>query len=82
VVAFIFDVLESDGAGLRSKPWKDRRVFLERIMERTSYPIFQIKQVRGRWSCPVSRYRRTRDRGIVSKHRNAPYRSGHTVIRA
>ena len=27
VVAFVFDILESDGADLRSKPWSDRRVF-------------------------------------------------------
>jgi bifunctional non-homologous end joining protein LigD len=26
VVAFLFDILESEGADLRSKPWNDRRV--------------------------------------------------------
>jgi ATP-dependent DNA ligase len=34
VVAFLFDILESNGADLRAKPWSDRRVFLERGMAR------------------------------------------------
>jgi bifunctional non-homologous end joining protein LigD len=78
VVAFIFDVLESDGADLRSKAWKDRCVFLERIMARNKSPLLQLSEV---WDDGPALLRAAGEQGlegIVSKHRRAPERSGHT----
>jgi ATP-dependent DNA ligase len=34
VVTFLFDVLECNGADLRGKPWRERRRYLERVMQR------------------------------------------------
>jgi bifunctional non-homologous end joining protein LigD len=78
VVAFVFDILENDGAELRSKPWKDRRVFLERLMGRNRDPILQLNQV---WDDGAALLRAVGEQGlegIVSKYRPAPYCSGHT----
>ena len=78
MVAFVFDILESDGADLRSKPWSDRRVFLERLMARNRDPILQLNQV---WDDGAALLRAVGEQGlegIVSKFRRAAYRSGHT----
>jgi bifunctional non-homologous end joining protein LigD len=78
VVAFVFDILESDGADLRSKLWSDRRVFLERLMARNRDPILQLNQV---WDDGAALLRAVGEQGlegIVSKYRRAGYRSGHT----
>jgi bifunctional non-homologous end joining protein LigD len=58
VVAFVFDILKGDGADLRSKPWKDRRVFLERLMGRNKSPLLQVPSLR-RWPGAAQSGRRT-----------------------
>ena len=78
VVAFLFDILESDGADLRAKSWKDRRVFLERVMARNRSPILQLNQT---WDDGPALLRAAGEQGlegIVSKYRKASYRSGHS----
>lgn len=78
VVAFLFDILESDGADLRSKPWKERRVFLERLMARNKSPLLQLSAVFDDGPALLRAAGEQGLEGIVSKHRNATYRSGHT----
>jgi bifunctional non-homologous end joining protein LigD len=78
VVAFVFDIIESDGADLRSKPWRDRRVFLERLMARNKAPLLQLSAVFPDGPALLRAAGEQGLEGIVSKHRNAPYRSGHT----
>ena len=78
VVAFLFDILESDGADLRSKPWKDRRVFLERVMARNKSPLLQLSAVFDDGPALLRAAGEQGLEGIVSKYRRAPYRSGHT----
>jgi bifunctional non-homologous end joining protein LigD len=78
VVAFVFDILKSDGADLRSKPWKDRRVFLERLMARNESPLLQLSAVFDDGPALLRAAGEQGLEGIVSKYHNAPYRSGHT----
>ena len=78
VVAFLFDILKSDGADLRSKPWKDRRVFLERVMARNKSPLLQLSAVFDNGPALLRAAGEQGLEGIVSKYRTAPYRSGHT----
>lgn len=78
VVAFIFDVLWSDGADLRSKPWTDRRVFPERIMARNTSPLLQLSAVFDDGPALLRAVGEQGLEGIVSKYRTASYRSGHS----
>ena len=78
VVAFLFDIMESDGADIRSRPWKGRRVLLERLMTKNRSDLLQLNEV---WSDGESLLRGAGEQGlegIVSKLRKAPYRSGAT----
>lgn len=78
VGAFLFDILESNGADLRSKAWKDRRVFLERAMARDRSGCLRLSDVYDDGAALLRAAGEYGLEGIVSKHRNAPYRSGHT----
>jgi bifunctional non-homologous end joining protein LigD len=76
VVAFLFDILECNGADLRSRSWRDRRQFLERLLAGGDSGFLQLSQV---WDDGAVLLRATGDHGlegIVSKRRNSPYRSG------
>lgn len=78
VIAFLFDVLEVNGADLRSRPWHERRQFLERLMARNQDDTLRLSDA---WTDGVALLRAAGENGlegIVSKHRNAPYRSGHS----
>lgn len=76
VVAFLFDILESDGADLRSKSWKDRRIFLERVMARNRSERLRLSDVYDDGAALLLAAGEYGLEGIVSKHRNAAYRSG------
>ena len=76
VVAFLFDILEYNGADLRTRPWRDRRRFLERVLEGDDSGFLQLSQT---WEDGAALLHATGAHGlegIVSKRRNAPYRSG------
>lgn len=78
VVAFLFDVMECNGADLRGKPWRERRQYLERVMRRNRAEDLRISET---WSDGAALLRAVGElglEGIVSKHREAPYRSGET----
>lgn len=78
VVAFLFDVMESNGADLRGKPWRERRRFLERVMQRNRSEDLRMSEI---WTDGAALLRAVGElglEGIVSKHREAPYRSGET----
>ena len=78
VVAWLFDIMSSDGKDLRGLPWTDRRRLLERLMARNKNPVLQLSEM---WDDGAALLRAVGEQGlegIVSKYRNAPYRSGHT----
>ena len=77
-VAWLFDLLLIDGKDLRRLPWMERRAQLERLMARNKSPLLQLNEV---WEDGPGLLRAIGEQGlegIVSKHRSAPYRSGHT----
>lgn len=78
VIAFLFDVLEIDGEDLRGEPWRVRRRRLERLMARNRSGVLVLPEV---WDDGPALLRAAAQQGlegIVSKHREAPYRSGDT----
>lgn len=77
-VAWLFDLLLIDGKDLRRLPWTERRAQLERLMVRNKSPLLQLNEV---WNDGPGLLRAVGEQGlegIVSKYRNAPYRSGNT----
>jgi bifunctional non-homologous end joining protein LigD len=74
---YAFDILELDGADLRRKPWEARREALARLLRRAGDGIRFSEHMDGpdgpamfRHACAMGL------EGIVSKRRDAPYRSG------
>jgi bifunctional non-homologous end joining protein LigD len=76
--AIIFDVLFYNGKDLRPQPWFKRRAQLEKIMARNKSPLLQISDVWNEGDKVLQVAAESRLEGIVSKYRNAPYRSGPT----
>jgi hypothetical protein len=78
VIAFLFDVLECNGADVSSRPRRERGRFLERVMQRNRSGELRISDV---WTDGAALLRAVGElglEGLVSKHRDAPYRSGDT----
>jgi len=78
VIAFLFDLLEIDGEDLRDETWRLRRRRLERLLARNRSGVLVLPEV---WDDGPGLLRAATVQGlegIVSKHREAPYRSGRT----
>lgn len=74
----IFDILLENGTDLRRLPWSDRRKRLEKLMARNRSPILVLSEVWEDGTALLKAAAEQRIEGIVSKYRNAPYRSGPT----
>lgn len=76
--AIIFDVLFHNGQDLRSQPWFKRRTQLDKLMARNKSPLLQISDAWNEGDKVLQVAIESGMEGVVSKFRNAPYRSGST----
>jgi bifunctional non-homologous end joining protein LigD len=75
LVYFAFDLLHVDGSDLREAPLSERKALLARLLRGTGRTIRYSEHVEGQGGIFYDRACRMGLEGIVSKHKNAPYRS-------
>src|SRR5262249_44505925 len=73
---FGFDLLHLDGEDLRSLPLLERRRLLERLLRRAKVPCLHLVEAFDDGQALLEVAERHRLEGVVSKRRDAPYRSG------
>jgi bifunctional non-homologous end joining protein LigD len=80
---YAFDLLELDGRDLRREPWNVRRATLASLLRRAGNGIRLSEHIEGADGAAVFRHACAMGlEGIVSKRRDAPYRSGRSPHRA
>jgi bifunctional non-homologous end joining protein LigD len=75
---FAFDVLHREGFDLRSLPLTERRWHLERLLAWSEASCLHLVQAFNDGMALLKAAERHGFEGIVSKRRDAPYRSGPT----
>jgi len=76
LVYFIFDVLHLDGRDLRAVPQVERKTLVARLLGSARTPIRYSEHVEGQGGAFFDRACELGLEGIVSKQKEAPYRSG------
>jgi bifunctional non-homologous end joining protein LigD len=76
LVYFAFDLLHLDGRDLRDLPLSERKALLARLLRGSGQTIRYSEHVEGRGGTFYDRACRMGLEGIVSKQKDAPYRSG------
>src|SRR6266508_5440808 len=76
LVYFIFDVLHLDGRDLRAVPQVERKTLVARLLGSARTPIRYCEHVEGQGGAFFDRACKLGLEGIVSKQKEAPYRSG------
>lgn len=77
VLYVVFDILHLDGVDLRREPWTVRRRHLTRLLARGPTGL-QLSEIWDDGAALLLACAEQGLEGIVSKHRNAPYRSGNS----
>jgi bifunctional non-homologous end joining protein LigD len=75
-VLYAFDLLELDGEDRRSRPLIERRARLERLIVKALAGIQYSEHLEGDGAAIFAHACKLGAEGIVSKHRERPYRSG------
>jgi len=76
LAVYAFDVLHLDGEDLRRLPLVERRSRLERLLRRASMPCLHLVEAFDDGQALLEVAERHGLEGVVSKRRDAPYRSG------
>jgi bifunctional non-homologous end joining protein LigD len=75
VFLYAFDLLELDGEDWRARPLAERKAELERLLSGARAGIRYSEHLEGDGAA-IAHARKLGAEGIVSKHREHPYRSG------
>jgi bifunctional non-homologous end joining protein LigD len=78
VSLYAFDLLELDGEDWRPRPLKERKARLEKLLARATAGIQYNEHVEGDGQIVFEHACKLGLEGIVSKHRQHPYRSGRS----
>ena len=78
LVFYAFDLLYLDGKDLRPAPLLDRKLALEALLQRAPEVLRYSEQFEENGEMVLRHACRLSLEGVVSKDRNAPYRSGRT----
>jgi hypothetical protein len=78
VFLYAFDLLELNGTDLRREPLEQRKQVLEKLLQNCRPGICYSKHLEGEGEKIFAYACRVGLEGIVSKRRDAPYRSGHS----
>ena len=76
LVYFVFDLLYLDGRDLRSLPLSERKALLARLLRGSDKTIRYSDHVEGQGGAFYDKACRMGLEGIISKQKDAPYRSG------
>jgi ATP-dependent DNA ligase len=76
VILYAFDLLELHGEDWRPRPLEERKARLARLLARMPAGIQYTEHLEGDGAAIFSHACRLGAEGIVSKHREHPYRSG------
>jgi len=76
LAVYVFDLLHRDGADLRPLPLVERKRRLARLVARAEIPCMHVVEWFGDGAHLLKRCESLGFEGIVSKRRDAPYRSG------
>ena len=77
LVYFVFDLVHFDGRDLTGLPLVERKRILAQVMPKTNQgPVRLVEYIEGNGPALFQRAREMGLEGIVSKRRDAPYRSG------
>ena len=76
LAVYAFDVLHLDGEDLRRLPLVERRSRLERLLRRARMPCLHLVEAFDDGQALLEVAERHGLEGVVSKRRDAPYRSG------
>jgi bifunctional non-homologous end joining protein LigD len=76
LVYFVFDLLHLDGRDLRPLPQSERKALVARLLGSARAPIRYSEHVEGQGAAFFDRACEMGLEGIVSKQKEAPYRSG------
>jgi bifunctional non-homologous end joining protein LigD len=82
VTLYAFDLLEFNGEDLRPQPLHARKARLEALLAKAPASIQFHEHVEGDGVVVFERACKLGLEGIVSKHRERPYRSGRSKTRA
>jgi bifunctional non-homologous end joining protein LigD len=76
VILYAFDLLEFDGEDWRPRPLEERKAKLAKLLAQTSAGIQYSEHMDGDGAAIFAHACKLGAEGIVSKHREHPYRSG------
>ena len=76
LAVYAFDLLNLNGQDLRPQPLIERRQLLERLLKRAKVPCLHLVDAFDDGQKLLEAAEQHRLEGVVSKRRNAPYRSG------
>jgi bifunctional non-homologous end joining protein LigD len=76
LAVYAFDLLHLNGQDLRPSPLNERRKLLERLLNRAKVPCLHLVDAFMDGQKLLNAAEKHRLEGIVSKRRDAPYRSG------
>jgi len=79
LVYFVFDLLFLDGPDLRSLPLSERKALLARLLHGSGTTIRYSAHVEGQGGTFYDKACRMGLEGIISKRKDAPYRSGRST---
>jgi bifunctional non-homologous end joining protein LigD len=79
VVCYAFDLIFLDGFDIRGAPLIERKRVLEGLLAEAKQPRFAYSEHFAAGATVLRHARKTGARGIVSKDKDAPYRSGRSV---
>jgi bifunctional non-homologous end joining protein LigD len=80
LVYFAFDLLHLDGRDLRDAPLSERKALLARLLRGSGQTIRYSEHVEGQGRSFYDRACRLGLEGIISKQKDAPYRSGRGTV--
>jgi bifunctional non-homologous end joining protein LigD len=72
----VFDVLEQDGRSLMSRPLRERRAALERLVGRRTAPLFISRRMVRDGKAAYREAKRLGWEGIIAKDEGSPYQPG------
>ncbi len=80
VYFFAFDLLHLDGTDFTGTALEQRKDVLAGVMERAPVPLMMSDHVAGNGASFLARACEMKLEGVVSKRRDAPYRSGRSAL--
>ena len=80
VTVFVFDLLALDGADLRARPLRERKVLLSTLLGRGDVALRPVHFVEGAPGAMVESAKELCFEGVVAKYSGAPYQGGRTSL--